>query len=87
VHLEENLSGQPRPGLDIGGLAPVLRIGTDHVTAVEMRVPRDLGFPAPSARAGEKCSYPLRRIVVWDEENQREIVPLTNHLDSGASPT
>jgi hypothetical protein len=31
--------------------------------------------------------YPnrLRRIVVWDEENQREIVLLTNHMDFAAS--
>ena len=35
--------------------------------------------------AQAKCPYPLRRIVVWDEENQREIVLLTNHLDFGAT--
>mgnify|MGYP002067275769 CR=1 FL=1 len=29
--------------------------------------------------------YPLRRIVVWDDENQRSIVLLTNHLDFGAT--
>jgi len=28
---------------------------------------------------------PLRRIVVWDEENEREIVLLTNHLEFGAT--
>jgi hypothetical protein len=33
--------------------------------------------------ADEKCSYLLRRIVVWDEENQRQIVILTNHLEFG----
>jgi len=27
----------------------------------------------------------LRRVVVWDEKNQQEIVLLTNHLDFGAS--
>jgi len=37
------------------------------------------------ANAKSKCPYPLRRIVVWDEENQREIVLLTNHLEFGAT--
>ncbi|MBU1566255.1 MAG: IS4 family transposase [Proteobacteria bacterium] len=36
-------------------------------------------------QAKEKCSYPLRRVVVWDRDNNREIVLLTNHLDFGAS--
>jgi len=34
-------------------------------------------------RAEEKCPSLLRRIVVWDEENQRQIVLLTNHRDFG----
>ena len=37
------------------------------------------------ARAQDKCPHRLRRIVVWDEENQREIVLLTNHLEFGAT--
>jgi hypothetical protein len=36
-------------------------------------------------RAEEKCPHPLRRIVVWDRDNNREIVLLTNHLEFGAS--
>lgn len=35
--------------------------------------------------AQAKCPHQLRRIVVWDDENQREIVLLTNHLDFGAT--
>jgi len=35
--------------------------------------------------AAQKCSSSLRRIVVWDEENEREIVLLTNHMDFAAS--
>lgn len=35
--------------------------------------------------AESKCPHRLRRIVVWDEENQREIVLLTNHLEFGAT--
>ena len=33
----------------------------------------------------ERCPYILRRVVVWDAENNREIILLTNHLDFGAS--
>lgn len=35
--------------------------------------------------AKDKCPQELRRIVVWDELNQREIVLLTNHLEFGAT--
>jgi len=35
--------------------------------------------------AEEKCPHHLRRIVVWDEENKREIELLTNHLGFAAS--
>jgi len=37
------------------------------------------------SQAQKKCPYKLRRIGVWDEENEREIVLLTNHLDFGAT--
>ena len=37
------------------------------------------------SQAQKKCSHQLRRIVVWDEENECEIVLLTNHLDFGAT--
>lgn len=33
----------------------------------------------------EKCPHTLRRVVVRDEEHQRDIVLLTNHLDFGAT--
>jgi len=36
-------------------------------------------------QAQKKCPYRLRRIVVWDAENEREIVLLTNHLGFGAT--
>jgi hypothetical protein len=35
--------------------------------------------------ARRNCPHRLRRIVVWDEENQREIVLLTNQMDFAAS--
>ena len=37
------------------------------------------------ARAQERCPHILRRIVVWDEKEQREIVLLTNLLEFAAS--
>ncbi len=37
------------------------------------------------SQARKKCPHQLRRIVVWDEENECEIVLLTNHLDFGAT--
>jgi hypothetical protein len=36
-------------------------------------------------KARKDCPHRLRRIVVWDEEKQREIVLLTNHLAFGAT--
>jgi hypothetical protein len=35
--------------------------------------------------SGIKCPHLLRRVVVWDPENQRIVVLLTNHLDFGAT--
>jgi hypothetical protein len=34
--------------------------------------------------ARQKCPHPLRRIVVWDPENEREMVLLTNHMGFAA---
>jgi hypothetical protein len=36
-------------------------------------------------KAEQKCPHLLRRIVVWDEENERELVLLTNDQKFGAS--
>jgi len=38
-----------------------------------------------SEKAQKDCPELLRRIVVWDEENKREIVLLTNHLEFGST--
>jgi hypothetical protein len=38
-----------------------------------------------TGKAAEGLSQRLRRIVVWDEENQQEIVLLTNHLEFGST--
>jgi len=36
-------------------------------------------------KAKKDCPYTLRRVVVWDKEEEREIVLLTNHLEFGAT--
>jgi len=36
-------------------------------------------------KAQQECPHRLRRIVVWDEDQQREIVLLTNQMDFAAS--
>jgi IS4 transposase len=36
-------------------------------------------------KASRLCSRRMRRIVVWDDKNQREIALLTNHMDFAAS--
>jgi hypothetical protein len=36
-------------------------------------------------RSRQRCPHRLRRIVVWDQENQKEIVLLTNHMKFAAS--
>lgn len=35
--------------------------------------------------AKKNCPHILRKVVVWDSENKREIVLLTNHLEFGAT--
>lgn len=35
--------------------------------------------------AGKDCPYLLRRIEVWDDENEKVIVLLTNHLTFGST--
>jgi len=36
-------------------------------------------------KASQQCPYRLRRIVVWDADNEREIALLTNHLEFGST--
>ena len=38
-----------------------------------------------SDKGRRDCPYFLRRVVVWDAQNEREIVLLTNHLNFGAT--
>ncbi len=38
-----------------------------------------------TGNAGQNCEHPLRVVTVWDEEKDRYIDLLTNHLDFGAT--
>lgn len=44
---------------------------------------QNIRFTSP--KAAKECPSQMRRIVIWDEENEREIVLLTNHLGFGAT--
>jgi hypothetical protein len=45
---------------------------------------RDEEIQLTSDRAQKHCPYTLRRVVVWDDENQRELALVTNHMDFAA---
>ena len=62
-------------------------VGTNDVVD-ERAVPRGRNIRSDqiiTLTAQDKCPHKLRRVVVWDEANEREIVLLSNHLDFGAT--
>ena len=68
-----------------------LKDNADYEIVVERPVPQRSNILADQiirltgVKAAEKCPYQLRRVVVWDEKKEREIVLLTNHLEFGAT--
>jgi hypothetical protein len=68
-----------------------LKENADYVVERELPVPKNRNILSDqiirwsSYRATKSCPYELRRVAVWDEENSREIVLLTNHLEFGAT--
>jgi hypothetical protein len=68
-----------------------MRCNTIYEVVERLRVPKrrdivsDEIIRLSGRRAPGRCPYLLRRIVVWDRENDREIVLLTNHLEFGAT--
>ena len=68
-----------------------LKDNADYMLLEELEVPKNRNIIADQLimfcgyYAQKNCFYPMRRIVVWDSENEREIVLLTNHLDFGAT--
>jgi hypothetical protein len=63
----------------------VYRVVKRRAVPQHRNILRDDLIRLTGVNAKSKCPYHLRRIVVWDEDNQREIVLLTNHLDFGAT--
>jgi hypothetical protein len=45
----------------------------------------DQSIQLTGGKARQDCPFPLRRVVVWNPLNNREIVLLTNHPDFGAT--
>lgn len=68
-----------------------MRRNTIYEVIERRRIPRhrnilsDEVIRLTGQRAPGRCPFELRRIVVFDPENDREIVLLTNHLDFGAT--
>jgi len=62
-----------------------------YEVAEECAIPENRGILSDrlirftAGRAREDCPCLLRRVAVWDMENEREIVLLTNHLEFGAT--
>jgi IS4 transposase len=52
--------------------------GVENMQADEL-----IHFRGP--KASKNCPDTLRPVVMWDKENERQIVLLTNHLDFGAT--
>ena len=68
-----------------------LKDNADYTVVAEQQIPKNRNILADQLivfagySAQKKCPHMLRRVVVWDKENFREIVLLTNHLDFGAT--
>ncbi len=59
-------------------------LGTRHLPQIR-NILSDEDILLTGSNAHDKCPHMLRRITVWDQENQREIVLLTNHLKFGST--
>jgi len=68
-----------------------MRSNTIYEVVKQRRIPRNRNILSDEIirltgkRAHGRCPHLLRRIVVHDRENDREIVLLTNHLDFGST--
>ena len=68
-----------------------LKDNADFIVVAEQKVPQNRNILADQLikfagfYAQKRCPHTLRRMVVWDTENARQIVLLTNHLDFGAT--
>lgn len=63
----------------------VYRVIKDRVVPDNRKILKDQLIELTGYYSAKKCPHMLRRIEVWDEENKRIIVLLTNHLEFGAT--
>jgi hypothetical protein len=68
-----------------GTVYEVVEGGEDRPLPANRPILADEIIRLTSAQGRKDCPHELRRVVVWDEEKQRELVLLTNHLDFGAT--
>ena len=68
-----------------------LKENADYIVFAERQIPQNRNILADQFivfaghNAQKNCPHVLRKIVVWDTENEKEIVLLTNHYDFGAT--
>jgi hypothetical protein len=68
-----------------------MKDNADYTVVEETTIPttgnvlRDQLVQFNGVQAQKNCPHILRRVVVWDEKNEREIVLLSNHLKFGAN--
>lgn len=68
-----------------------LKDNADYVVLDDLEIPKNRNILADQLilftgyYAQRNCPHLLRKIVVWDKGNDREIVLLTNHFDFGAT--
>jgi hypothetical protein len=68
-----------------------LKENADFIVVSEAEVPKNRNILADQTiefagyQARKKCPHRLRRIVVWDNEKNRQIVLLTNHMAFGST--
>lgn len=63
----------------------VYKVIKDRVVPDNRKILKDQFIELTGYYSAKKCPHILRRIEVWDEENKKVIVLLTNHLEFGAS--
>lgn len=68
-----------------------LKDNADFIVLEELDIPSNRNILSDQLirfsgyQAQKHCPHTFRRTVVWDNENEREIVLLTNHMDFGAT--
>jgi len=61
------------------------KVGRDNPVPKGRNILRDQVIELRGYYSEQDCPHKLRRIEVWDEENKRVIILLTNHLELGAT--